>query len=285
MRTKVEKASGENLATEKFAQLLAMVKQEYPHLGCILLSGLESRANNLACHFGDAVNQRIPGPYLRGIEELFEYLGKVLTAFEGEPSLKRIAFLVTRARADFEIAVEAVLACLNSVVLDHMRDVMEIEYLLREFSYDASQIEVWLYADSQTRYKEFRPAKLRERHAKHLGCKPESVAERFEYKLHSEMLHVAPPNALNDFAPKGFAQVSTLEAAEFGFWEIFEHARRLAFELHHLGEALAGAAWTGPDPKTALPHLRSSYNRTQVVLALFIKEGRFKAAENESKSQ
>jgi hypothetical protein len=46
--------------------------------------------------------------------------------FHGESELKRISFLVTRAQADFEIAVEAVLAGLNSVVLDHMRDVMEI---------------------------------------------------------------------------------------------------------------------------------------------------------------
>jgi hypothetical protein len=285
VETKVEKTSDGNLATEKFAQLLGMVKQEYPHLGHILLSALESRANNLACHLGDAINQRIPGPYLRGIEELFEYLGKILTAFEGETSLKRISFLVARAQADFEIAVEAVLAGLNSVVLDHMRDVMEIEYLLREFSHDARQIEVWLHTDSKARYKEFNPAKLRERHAKRLGRKPESAAERFEYKHHSEMLHVAPPNVLNDFAPKGFAQVSALEAAEFGFWEIFEHARLLIFELYHLGETTAGSAWTGPDPKTTLPNLRSSYNRTQAVLALFVKEERLRTAENKHKSQ
>ncbi len=95
----MEKASDVNLAAEKFAQLLEMVNQKYPNLGNILLTALESRANNLACHLGDALHQSIPGAYLRGIEEIFGHLDSLFHAFENEPILRNIACLVRRACA------------------------------------------------------------------------------------------------------------------------------------------------------------------------------------------
>ena len=79
--------------------------------------------------------------------------------FEAEPSL--VGELVDRAliadqkvpalsRAwlrDFYTAVEAVLSGFAAVCTDALRDVMEIENLLRDFSADVAQVEAWLSHD------------------------------------------------------------------------------------------------------------------------------------------
>ena len=43
--------------------------------------------------------------------------------------MSEVAFLIRRAAADYEMAIEAALSGMNTVVFDAMRDVMEIEYL------------------------------------------------------------------------------------------------------------------------------------------------------------
>ena len=260
--------------TKKPAQLLSLVKQEFPRLGDFLTTAAENRTINLATHMGDAVNKRFPGSYLRGLAELFEYLDVVFAAFQREPLLTSIAFLISRARSDFEVAFEAILSGLNSVVLDSMRDVMEVEYLLREFSHDLSLIAVWLNSDSSARTSKFSPARLRQRQAKRLGKAPRNVLEKFEYKIHSESLHVVPPSELNDHASKGFSKAPRIEGLEFGFWEIFEHAYRLVLELHRLGGKVSGSAWTAPDPMAELPNLQDSHKRMATVIMLFAKNHR-----------
>jgi hypothetical protein len=272
----VEETDGKDFTIEEFGRIIRAVKEDFPNLGHILFTAAENRLHNLVCHFGDALGQLISGPYLMGLEELFKYLDIVYSAFESEATLNRIAFLVKRARADFEIAFDALLAGINSVVLDNMRDVMEIEYLLYDFTNNSNQIHLWINCSLKERKKNFRPSRVRERHAKRLGIKVDDMSDNANYELHSGMLHVNPSNIIDDFAPKGFTQVPHLEGAEFCFWEIFEHAKRLVFALHELGAVIVGSSWTVLDPKTDLPNLRNAHARTWAVLALFLKDEKFK---------
>jgi hypothetical protein len=266
----MEKADDRSITIREYEPLLRLLGKELPNLGKILLTAAENLVKILSCHLENALSERIPFPYLKGLEETFQYLDTIFLAFENHPMLTRIAFLVKRARGDFEIAFHSTLISMNSVVMDQMRDIMEIEYLIYDFIRDINQIDSWLKCTSKERSVKFSPAKLRERHAQQLKISPKSMHDYHNYKLHSEMLHTTPLRVFDDFSPKGFAQVSDLEGAEFGFWEIFEHARRLVFALHDLGQAVVGTAWVIPNPQTELPNLRDSYYRSQAVLYLFI---------------
>ncbi len=75
-----------------------------------------------------------------GLEEVYCVLDAIREAYERCKAPKDIAFLVKRVRGDVESAVDAGLAGFNGVVLDTMRDVMEVEYLLMDFLHDNQQI-------------------------------------------------------------------------------------------------------------------------------------------------
>src|SRR5262249_54081698 len=73
-----------------------------------------------------------------------------------------------------------------------MRDVLETELLVRDFSRDPRQIGRWLKADEKTLWQEFRPVKCRERQARALGVNKKAVPGATDYWAHSKLLHVGP---------------------------------------------------------------------------------------------
>src|SRR5262249_9179018 len=74
------------------------------------------------------------GIRFKGLEELLIKLDHIEEAWRADPHLNRLAFLVRRAIADFETAIEAGLSGYPAVAADSMRDIMEIELLLLDFS-------------------------------------------------------------------------------------------------------------------------------------------------------
>ena len=62
-----------------------------------------------------------------------------------------MAFLVERAEADFQTAIEATLSGYQGVAADAMRDVMEIECLLLDFAVNGGGADEWLNADESLR--------------------------------------------------------------------------------------------------------------------------------------
>ena len=117
------------------------------------------------------------------------YLNDLRRTYSDDDQLAGIAWLLDRTKADFITALDAALAGLNGVAFDAMRDVMEIEYLLRDFRYDPSAIARWL---SDKHRRDFMPVKLRERHARKLGVAVKDLPDSQDYKIHSEGLHVSP---------------------------------------------------------------------------------------------
>jgi hypothetical protein len=216
----------------------------------------------------DTLRKHFPGSYFAGLEEIYCVLDAIREAYERSEALKDIAFLVKRVRADFESAVDAGLAGFNGVVLDTMRDVMEVEYLLRDFLHDNQQIRRWLNADRATLIKDFGPAALRRRHAAVRGTVPEKLPDAFEYRLHSEGLHVSPAFILDDLAGKGFTEVPSARAVEFCFAEMFEHGRRVILAAHDLGASIEGVQWTGPDPRTCMPEAAEAWARARNIIEI-----------------
>jgi hypothetical protein len=172
-----------------YKQLLEQVLATAPQVGKALVRAHENRIKELNRYLNeDTLRKHFPGSYFVGLEEVYYVLDAIREAYERGETLKDIAFLVKRVRADFESAVDASLAGFNGVVFDIMRDVMEVGYLLRDFLHGNQQIRKWLKADRATLLKDFGPAALRRRHAAVRGTVPEKLPDAFDYRLHSEGL-------------------------------------------------------------------------------------------------
>lgn len=92
----------------------------------------------------------LSGARLRGVEELLVHLDALAAHWEADANLTSLAFLPTRLADDFETAVEATLSGYLAVAADAMRDVMEIENLLWDFSADPTLVGRWLSMPSRT---------------------------------------------------------------------------------------------------------------------------------------
>jgi len=78
------------------------------------------------------------------------------------------------------------------IVFESMRDVMEIELLIREFQNGPQRIQEWAQSDNATLKKKFAPGVLRQIHANRLGVKPQDLPEHSDYQAHSVGVHVTP---------------------------------------------------------------------------------------------
>jgi hypothetical protein len=128
--------------------------------------------------------------------------------------------LLARARADFEIALDATLGGHFAPASDAMRDVLEIEMLLLDFAVDPDRLNLWL---SGTKQSTFRPAEVRKRLRKAGAGEVTSSVFGADYAAHSAALHVNP-------RPLPFGGKTPVDDGfelDAGFWEMLEHGRRL----------------------------------------------------------
>jgi hypothetical protein len=205
----------------------------------------------------------IDGVRVACLDELLGRLDHIAEAWDGDPQLQKISFLVRRATGDFEAALEAGLSGYPSLAIDAMRDVMEIELLLLDFYVEPTNIDGWLTADRPTRMKVFPPRELRARLIK-LGLH-EVVGTAHvtaDYHAHSESLHVNPTSPALPFLRKGHVPENDLVSLDASFVEIFEHGRRLGNAMllvaHRVSpDGPAEEACRGPLPKFGLAHERT----------------------------
>jgi hypothetical protein len=204
---------------------------------------------------------------MAGYEELIFHLGEVVEVYRRNRRLQPIAFLIDRAQADFVTALEATLSGFHTVAHDAMRDVMEIEFLLRDFFFEPDHIHEWITASQKLRNDNFRPSVLRQRHAARLGMKPEDLTEAVDYRGHSMFLHVSPYQY--PFGGPGITDHDIAFSADSGFWEIFEHGRRLVFAIHRLRRKVAPHLRSPWGPARGLKSFRDGWQRTQEWQAIF----------------
>jgi hypothetical protein len=256
-----------------YSDLLEALASTHPLLAASLRRAEATRRDRLEQYFS--------GVRLRGIEELLLHLDTVEPLVHGHNDLGRIAFLIRRARADFETAVEAGLTGLHAVAFDAMRDVMEIEFLLRDFLHEPGHIEEWLNADEKARRNRFGPGELRRRHAQRMQVQPQDMVEAKDYRAHSVFLHVNPVR--NPLGDKGFSSDQDAITADTWFQELFEHARRLVIIIHELLVRFGLAA--SPDLATTLIEFRQAWERTQDMRIIYLSLMDAVCRESESSSE
>ena len=208
------------------------------------------------------------GIRLKGLEDLIVHLPEVAAVYERNRKLRHIAFLINRVHGDFVTAVEATLSGYHLVTFDAMRDVMEIEFLLRDFFFHPEHIDEWLTATDQRRLAKFRPAVLRQRHAARFGKQPQDLSESYDYSGHSKFLHVSPYS--NPFGNVGLNVGDIAFAADSGFWEMYEHGRRVLFAIHRLRRKLAKHLSSPLGPERGLKDFRNGWQTTQMWQTLFL---------------
>jgi hypothetical protein len=189
-------------------------------------------------------------------------------AFEREQTLNRISFLVRRAVADFETALEATLGSLISVAHESMRDVMEIELLLFDFSDDPNRINEWFGLDGRARWARFKPEEIRRRLRKAGIDRYKDLERDPDYSAHSEALLVSPVPSIfgkgvrtEDFG--GFERDS-------GFWEIFEHAQRLLVAIDRLRGRFPDNDWSGVADADDLILVGDAWARTRQMQEMYV---------------
>ena len=246
--------------TRRFSTLLRELATAHPktavHLS-LAQSNREQRLSNL-----------LGGVRLKGYEELIGHLEDLERVFEKSRRLRSISFLVGRARGDFHTALEAALSGFHAVAFDAMRDVMEIEFLFREFYYEPNHIEEWVSCSGKERHDKFQPALPRQRHARRVGKQPQDLAEASDYRGHSMFLHVSPD--LNPFGGPGLGDQTEPFADDSCFWEIFEHGRRVLIAAHRLRRKVARHIKSPWGPERGLRRVRDACQATQQMQTVWM---------------
>lgn len=243
-----------------YEQLVAQLAELRPRTAAALGDAEQRRQEQLRTYLG--------GARLAAVEELLVHLDALATAWEADTALTTLAFLPARLADDFETAVEATLSGYLAVAADAMRDVMEIENLLWDFSSEPPLVEQWLTADARTLRRQFSADAVRKRLHKAGVGRYRTSAEAGDYRAHSASLHVTPSSHRSTVTTKGRVSTASFEG-DVGFWEVFEHARRLGVALARASETMADQPHA--IPRSDLPAVDGAWQRTQELQTAYLE--------------
>lgn len=208
-----------------FAASLRAAKPALPGLVDLLSRAEKNRAVRFKALSTAA---RLP----RALEEILTYTRELENYYRSEKEVSQLAFLLRRAHGDFVTAIDAMLSGFHKTVLDSMRDVMEIEFLFRDFALNHAHIAEWLTASEKLRRDKFQAGSLRQRYAASEGQNPPDMPEATDYRGHSMLLHVLPYENPIVWATPG--EASDAIGSLVCLYDIFEHARRMFVAVNGL---------------------------------------------------
>lgn len=161
---------------------------------------------------------------LQAYEDVVRHLDD-LQALDGLD--EHVAGLIGRCREDVMLSVDAVVAGDLARVTDLGRDLMEIEFLIRDFISYPDNLREWAEASEGKRNDKFGFARLAARQEKERGL-PHGhlLPERREYKAHSASTHPAPAGRPEPFAgdPQNFIVNAVTEI-------LIHHTQRVVIAL------------------------------------------------------
>ncbi len=240
--------------------LSTITTRDYPFVSPILYRSGAFRART--------IRRYLNGPYFRGLNRLLEHLDEAVKSFSEVDILKPAVPLVERAKADCEVAIVCIFSGMSAAADDQMRDVMEIEYLLRDFGHDIGRLQTWAAASPDEEKRLFSPNALRQREANRRGMNPSMLQDAADYKNHSRELHVTKRSYRS--VPRGidstFERASDLHA-DMGVWELFWHSRNLLFAVSDLYVAAGGQGDPVADPD---PYI-AAWNAAQQAKTKYIE--------------
>ena len=145
------------LVDPSYDKVLSSIESRLPDLHRTLYASHTARVHRLS--------QYAEGTRLSGADELLRHLRLIEKSLAEHGHENALGFLVARSTADFEIAVDAALSGMLCLAHDAMRDVMELEFLLRDFIAEPDHLDRWLSADQDEVKNFFSPNCLRQREA------------------------------------------------------------------------------------------------------------------------
>jgi hypothetical protein len=154
-----------------------------------------------------------------------------------------------------------------------MRDVMEIELLLREFAADLGRLDAWRSADDRTLRRDFSPDAVRKR----LAGPGLELPDGLEYKHHSEALHPVPnPPDLDTYSRELTTTTDVGTLARHSL-ELLEHGRRVLDAMDEILDA-GGVAGSdrpprAPDRERMRHAYRALFEHLGAASAKLIEEG------------
>lgn len=249
-----------NPTDRSFDATLAELATTRPRLAAALQQAQQQRAHHAA--------SLLHGARFKGLNELLLHLDDLVQAFESEPALARLGFLVARSAAEFETGIEATLSGYLAVATDAMRDVMEIENLFLDFAVHPDYIDEWLTATPTILWNKFRPARVRKRLRAANEGRYATTAEPADYEAHSAALHVSPYQ--HPILSKGFSAEQGWWQADAGFWEIFEHARRLLHAVRRLASTSSPGSTAERLAGEDLTDMQDAWQRTQEMQTIYL---------------
>jgi hypothetical protein len=132
--------------------------------------------------------------YVAGLDEFIPLLDRLALIFAvvEHQRYQPISILLLRALEDFQVGIFLTLCQVQGDVVELMRDVLEIELLIREFKHDQASMKTWVNSDPERRKNLYSANALRQRHANRIGVNAKDLPDASDYKLHSQALHISP---------------------------------------------------------------------------------------------
>jgi hypothetical protein len=249
------------MTDEDYQSALRRLVAECPTLGRPLAHANKIRTERLQ-FFLDNTGR------LEGLDTFSAFLDAATKWFREFPELNPITFLLARAGADFVTAVEATISGFHAVAWESMRDVMEIELLLAEFTDDPAQMEKWRTASKRVRRNVFSHGELRKRKAMRLGLSLSELPDTVDYGGHSTVLHVNPVR--NPFGNRGLSRSGMDVGSDACFWDIYQHAQNLFKVILDLfgkfGESREVEGWKPPSIERFIEEYREVMEIQEVIM-------------------
>ena len=141
---------------------------------------------------------------------------------------EHVAGLVRRCREDVVLSLEAALAGDNARTMDLGRDLMEVEFLIRDFTVHPEHLAEWVKATEGKRNNYFGFARLARRQEEFFGLPEGHLApDRREYQAHSASTHPTPAGRPSPLDASNSAGFLVFAASEI----LMNHAQRVVDAL------------------------------------------------------
>jgi hypothetical protein len=198
--------------------------------------------------------------HFQGFDELFAFFNLSIDRFASIAEIKPLTVLIDRLRQDFETGLMSFLCGMDQATFDAMRDVMEIGYLLRDFTMDHSHVAEWFSLDDLARLKRYTPNTLRQRYATSRRVAVVDLPDSKEYRAHSSMLHVSPSQ--DWLIQRGVSRSQHAQfGASFALADLMHHARDTVFLLNAFPSEFS-ADLQPLDEAVIVPKLREAFEHT-----------------------
>lgn len=195
--------------------------------------------------------------YIVGLDEIIPLFDRLALIFAVIGKHDAISILLLRAIDDFQVAIFCGLCQMQGELIELMRDVLEIELLIREFRHAPQRMEEWLTADPSLRKNDFSANTLRQRHANRVGVKPQDLPDASDYRMHSQALHISPVSEAPPFKLRGINICDDPFAVDMSFLEILHHAESLFKTTKEFSSSLSGKTESFEDSLKKFSHAHS----------------------------